>query len=397
MEEPTTFIHIQEFDYGSSKRGIFAISTAGRSEDGPERLVLEATDGRARIFRAVLTREEIRRDLSRVKVPENVAPPSGSVKHLLSLLIPSTTKDSDGADTDVLRRTFQLVEDQLKIQVSEHRSSGLSLVTFATTVPRASESDMVNFVKRLVDRKKRLEAELRDQNTRLQQVKRQREEWKDTAHKLERGWEGEKNKLLSNFLQLYDAKQQQVKQTQSQLEDLQKEVQSLKEQIAASGGTHAAAASRATGRRHELPDYLQNLPDDLNEEMYDEETIARLAAGPQRGQKKAAAATKKRKKPTKITTKQMKGRNEITGATEYYESSAVLEDETLWKTAGDDEASDSNKPEAKKHKEEEAKSAPTGKGRSKAESAASPADSSSDDSCLDADVLAQLDALREDD
>jgi hypothetical protein len=161
--------------------------------------------------------------------------------------------------------------------------------------------------------------------THYQLLERDRDSWKDTALKLEGQWEEEKSMLFQKFCTLYTNKQDYDTQI---IDKLKSEIHQLKEQIANSNVSTAAPRSLTNTKiKAELPECLQNVPDD-HRLAFDDETVRRLA----HGQRVPILSIKDEDLTDndipipKIAMQRKRNRNVISGATEYMDADDALQD-----------------------------------------------------------------------
>lgn len=142
--------------------------------------------------------------------------------------------------------------------------------------------------------------------------------WKDTAEKLDRDWQSEKDGLLHNFLKLY-------KKAHEQLGESRQEVSSLKRALAEARATAAVAASTNTTKKRSRspPPTYAALPDDVDHNHFDMEMVDMLAAG-----QKTSTFKQDTNRSSKKSSKKTLGmrKNPHTGAKEVWDTDAFIRD-----------------------------------------------------------------------
>lgn len=207
---------------------------------------------------------------------------------------------------------------------------------------------MLAFTKAIMERGQALETERKVVERNLDVLREAREGWKDTAEKLEGQWEEEKTELLQNFLTLYSKKKEYTQQMQERVKELEDQLEQANEQLAQTKEELAQAKSSAKRSRTTTTTTrdLENEPDDMNEFLYDQDEVNQLAAGQR--------VTQKRKTPppngaTASGTAGIKrARNPLTGAMEYYDTSALEEDPALQVNENDAKPPSTNGRKTKK-------------------------------------------------
>lgn len=240
---------------------------------------------------------------------------SPEVNHLVGLLASCCSSSSQiyGTREDAIsipqrHLTFDMRgnnngKGSLQATIKERTKTGLVRLLWSTMLSCNIDSkagSIGDLTFRLLQRHEDIVGQLATFEKKYSQLERDRDGWKDTAEKLEGQWEEEKSTLFQNFCDLYAGKQDHEKQ---KFEGLLRENERLKVELA------EATTNRRTNnitRQHELPKILKNLPNDGDRELYDTEMVNRLAEGKRFNESKR--------------------RNHLTGAMEYFDADAALED-----------------------------------------------------------------------
>jgi hypothetical protein len=261
----------------ASMPGIFTLS---EEQSNDRRLCLDVADETSTApFRTIITAETVMSSVN--GVPSSQDP----IDFLISLLLELSGETP-------LPTKFEIIGDKLRIQASQRLSSGLVKKCWTATIERDHSTSILSSMLQLG-------LQVKDLQTEKQSTEQIKDQWMDTAHKLQGRWEEEKSELLNNFLLLYKKKQELAKQAQ---EDAQEKIQQLEDAL------QQKEEELRIAKRSALPDYEDQLPQDQDQVMFDPETVERLAK-----RKRAAAVPSRR-------------RNKTTGAMEYYDSNVVLED-----------------------------------------------------------------------
>jgi len=263
---------------------------------------------------------------------------------------------------------FELLEDSVRVSVSNKLKSGLTRKLWSATLER-DDSSGHTFILRLVQAKEKVAEEEQNMQSESDEAIEAMNEWKDTAEKLEQGWEKERQELLQKFLVLYNKQHDLLEKAREEAKGLQADVESLSQQMATLKSKKRTAAT------------LDQVPDDQDRVLYDEETVKKLSGRGTTGKttkRKAPAAASK----AASTKKVKKAKNNTTGATEYYDVDAVFEDDE-----GTDEGTTSKR---------RAKRKPAAMAKVKDE----PNDSDNEetefvDKSMQDDIMAQLAAMKE--
>lgn len=391
VDEPKlAFAHLRRIQISSSGKsasstGIFAASaSAPAKEDEIDglALLLQVAGGNGQLYANRYTAGEICIDLKLDRstiLSQSAAggiPSSSSlspeVDHLVGLLTSTLLKEGE---VNARQITFEATgDDALRISIKERMKSGMVRLLWSTQlVSDTSNSSLFDLSLRLLVEQEDVSGELASAKAHCGLLERDRDGWRDTAQKLEGEWEKEKAILFQNFCVLYTGKEAQTK---TMVDDLQREIDKLKDEVVTAKAVHTGSM------RHELPECLKTVPDDVDGGAgYDAETVALLAQG------------KRLPEPKKRT-------NPFTGATEYLDVDAALKDvllpalvPPLAKKPRVAVKKESSKPAAVAKREPKVK--PAAK-KTKAQkppppvAAASDSDTGSDDDFVDKDMQAQI-------
>jgi hypothetical protein len=205
-------------------------------------------------------------------------------------------------------------------------------VTKSTTGTTDAADSMFAFTLRLLQRQQDLVDQLSKSQETFALLERDRNGWKETATSLENTWEVEKTQLVRNFCDLYSAKQRAHDESSAATQQaLRDEIATLKLETMAKSSSVAASKKRP---KKAPPDVLQDVPDDVDRQTFDSETVALLAAGQPLPLKASSSAASNHHDPanTTSTTATGKGtlsgkrRNPLTGVTEYFDMESALAD-----------------------------------------------------------------------
>lgn len=205
-------------------------------------------------------------------------------------------KDNDNNKNSHRQITFEETTTphrQLQVAIKERMPSGIVRLLWSTQIPLCSSSNstgdpnlnkthtiadsLFDLSLRLFRHQDNLATQLETLQQQFALLERDRNGWKDTATALEGEWEKEKSKLFQNFCDLYCDKQAHAETLQVQA--LQQEIASLKEQQLTAVKNENAVPPSARQPLPPLPECLQNAPDDMDREDYDPELVRLLAAG----------------------------------------------------------------------------------------------------------------------
>jgi hypothetical protein len=207
---------------------------------------------------------------------------------------------------------------------------GVPNVTKSTTTD-ASDS-MFAFTLRLLQRQQDLVDQLSKSQETFALLERDRNGWKETATSLENTWEVEKAQLVRNFCDLYSAKQRAHDESAAAAQHaLRGEIATLKQELETAKSSSQSVASKKRPKKA-LPDVLQDVPDDVDRETFDAETVALLASGQPLPLKASSSAASNHHDPASTTTATGKSalsgkrRNPLTGVTEYFDIDSALAD-----------------------------------------------------------------------
>lgn len=430
-EEKPAFVHLQMIQIAMSTRpgeststtGIFAVSlviptyatncSSSSDQNNHKILLLQVASGNNVYFESrqsipqicndlkldrssiILSQESASNGMKSVSSPTTCPPPE--VVQLAGLL--KSTSSSSLQKASERQITFEMTGDEcdaalLRITIKERMKTGMVRLLWSTQLSSLSDtsgSSLFDLSLRLFQQQEDLATQLETLKSQFSLLEQDRNGWKDTATKLEGEWEEEKSMLFQNFCDLYSAKHEHDK---SKVEGLQQEISKLKEEVSEAKTSHRATSARATAA---LPECFQNLPDDVDHRegaAYDAETVSLLAQG------KRLPLPKRRCNPT-------------TGATEYFDADAALEDVILQaasrplakraRVSAKTEESDS-KPSAALSSKRETKAMPPAVKKKEAKpptkAAASDSETGSDDDFakyvdkdMEAEILANIAAL----
>jgi hypothetical protein len=145
--------------------------------------------------------------------------------------------------------------------------------------------------------------------------------WKDTAEKLDRDWQREKDGLLNRFLELYKKSHEELGTSRLEVQRLGRELAQAQEAAAAT-----ATKKRALPPPPPLPPpAYADMPDDIDEEQFDSEMVDMLAAG----QPTRAPTARERNNHGGATSLGTMRMNPHTGAKEVFDADAALQDPTF--------------------------------------------------------------------
>lgn len=172
----------------------------------------------------------------------------------------------------------------------------------------------------------------RDVNVKRQETLRQAAAaYQKTVQTLEGAWEKEKKELLSNFVKVYNARVALLQSQTEEVEQLQRQLQEAK------SINTAAAPRRKNSAAPKAPDILRDVPEDILD--VDETTASFLERGVPVPRRPAAKTTSKAAKTKAAAVR----RNQVTGATEYMDADAAVEDVF----GSDDQDNEDAKPASK--------------------------------------------------
>ena len=282
--------------------GLFALSVSD------DMLDLIIADNGSMVYRTHLAADDISKS---TKVPSSHKNP---IQFLVSLLLPKQTtttgatvegdnSEPSSSSSPVAppypETTFTRMEDDdsLRIQVLQKTPLGLVRKPWTWTLQRDRTTTMMMFTGQIMEHQKALEHQVTNLQSNLESVASAHDDWKDTAEKLEGGWEKEKSELLRNFLVLYTKKKEQAAEFERRVQQLQTELQKKEEEL--------AKARQAASKPAPPECLLENQPDDNDQVLYDADEVARLAAGP-----KKVAQKRKRAPSVKKTARRTKSEND---------------------------------------------------------------------------------------
>jgi hypothetical protein len=280
-------------------------------------------------------------------------------------------------------------EGSIRMQISQHFSSGIVRRVWETTLPKTGT--LYEFTEQVLQWQQQSQWECDHLQTALRQVEHDRAAWNDTADKLECVWQDEKSELLDNFLVLYQKQKEMTTQAQERVQQLEKLLQEKEQELRNVTNNNQ---KNTTDNRRML---LQNEPDDMDSELYPQELVEQLADG------KNVRGTKRPSTTVTKTLVPQKRRNQATGAMEYYDEDEAVTDLLQYAVKTED-FTDDVKKQKKKSRDTEKKNSQKSKRKDdlkKARGKKSKDDDSTDSagnysysSELDSDVLAQLAAMK---
>jgi hypothetical protein len=376
QQVPVTLVAASTNSNSPLATGIFAISVEiDASTDAPEnrrfRLDLAVNDAttHCQVFVAELSIAQITKD---VKVDLTNLPLALSSSSSPLILTPATvTKSPLVLPTQVesfvkilqsaIRNATSDLEFQYQIAFQQAVSNSAESPTIRLTLKERMPSGMVRllwtinlkpvpeltkstteasdsmfaFTLRLLHRLQDLLDQLSKSNETFALLERDRNGWKETATSLENTWEVEKAQLVRNFCDLYSAKQRAHDTSSAATQQaLRNEIASLKQELETTKSSSQSVASKKRPKKA-LHDVLQDVPDDVDRETFDAETVALLAAGQPLPLKASSSAASNHHDPTSTTTTSTatgkdtlsgKRRNPLTGVTEYFDTESALAD-----------------------------------------------------------------------
>lgn len=201
----------------------------------------------------------------------------------------------------------------LLIQISQHLSSGLVRVVWETTLQQTTTA-VYDFTTRLLQFYKDKQTSHDELTTAYHHLDKFRNEWKDTAEKLEHVWENEKNELLNNFLILYKKQQEITAAAQAELQQLKEQLDQTKQEL--------ENVKHSNNKNHDKAADMQlnDEPDDMDHEVYPQELVNHLAG---------TVSSTRRPQPNRkrsMVAQPKKARNTATGAIEYFDTDEALAD-----------------------------------------------------------------------
>jgi hypothetical protein len=165
--------------------------------------------------------------------------------------------------------------------------------------------------------------------------------WKDTAEKLDRDWQQEKDLLLNRFLQLYKRAHLQLRESQSKVQQLQEELMLQARAVAIDNHNNNNNKSPSCKKQKRaprpplpppLPTYT-SLPDDNDAQQFDSEMVNMLAAG-KTMEKSLVEKKRKRSSSSSSTTADGVGgairTNPHTGAKEVFDANVLFDDPSFF-------------------------------------------------------------------
>ena len=213
--------------------------------------LIRVSDGSSDLFEESVTAQSAQESIGSMASLDGKKPP---LEYLLSLLIQENDnrRDNDHAKVDVIFRLEGADQTKLVIQVRERTKSGIVRLPWTSTLLRSSggeDSSLLSLTTSLIDaiHREQKRADQLDSDRNI--LKRNRDEWKDTAEKLEGEWEREKTQLLQNFLKLYNARKDYIKHLEKKLADVEGTDRRLATQTRASGDGDASSDSEVQKRK----------------------------------------------------------------------------------------------------------------------------------------------------
>jgi hypothetical protein len=203
----------------------------------------------------------------------------------------------------------------IKLVIKEMLSIGVVKVLWTDTLKRKDESSgALSFCSILGNCVNEAKDEIDVLKTERDSIQADLEGWKDTAEKLDRDWQNEKDLLTHRFFELYQ-------KTHEELVKSSQEVKQLKKQVA-----EARSSGRPTTKAPILPPADFGQPDDVDFEQIDPDMVENLAAG-KRMRTSFIKASENAKKAFSLPTSGAMRTNSLTGAKEVYNfEDALLHD-----------------------------------------------------------------------
>jgi len=370
--------------------GIFEPAKVTEQDNGshPRCLHLQvACRDRSTVFHASISDAEIQQQLSLSSLAQESPLPTETIVTYL-------TSDKDTIKTNFRFETAdENGKERLQIQVLERQKGGLSRQRYKISLmadTQAPDESIFSFCTALMKGFLQVRDKVRDLQSQNATTQGGLESWKQTAEKLEGGWESEKSTVLENFLALYNQKHDEVKLLKDDLERIKQEHEHERQAWMRSTRTPGATSSKP-----DVPAFLTGVHDDDDQERWSAADVARLAGGPKTAKPKTASRmTKARKPPPKSAPASKRQRtNEITGATEYLDPDAIFDDPVFSRTQqhhqADDDDNGGGMPRAKKGKvkQEDSSGSSSGEGRTSDKAVPKKIKEEDDETDDDTDVL----------
>jgi len=326
-----------------------------------------------------------------------------AIGRLLQLMEKACSKTAEDVTLGFSKQTTDDHGAGLRMTVKrKDMLSGVVTNLFSATLTQQDDkkNGLLDFSLRMLQRQTNLVSKLQSLKNEYAQLEQARDAWQETAQQLEGQWETEKTQLLRNFCDLYAGKQND---SQKRMEQLQADIQKLELQVLQDAARPAMSNNDGNPRKRAapapLPEPLQNVPGDADQEMFDSETAQRLAEGRRvattKTKKTSATAAKKDPPQQQQPQQQRKRRNETLGTVEYFDVDAALEDVNADGNSSDTEDEGKQQPTKKPAAKQKKVRAPAKKKKEVARSdVADDSSTDSENSMLDAtmqgDILAQL-------
>jgi len=213
------------------------------------------------------------------------------------------TTDGAGSGTKPHRRrlrvAFQMEPDDsgVSAQLLEDTASGLVLSRWTAKIPPAGVAAASTAVSALVAMvgsgyrqsaaaSKRLKRRIDVVEAEAEQLRGNCASWKDTAQKLEGGWQKERGQLLRNFLRLYNARTDYTKSLEEKVKRFEEQERRTlnRNGAAASQQQHPGRAAAVSGAAKRSPTSAEKrrrdkegVPDSL--ELFSDDFVAKMASG----------------------------------------------------------------------------------------------------------------------
>lgn len=229
--------------------GIFGIFQQP-NETTDRSFLIRVSDGSSALFEESVTAQSAQKSIGSMAALDGNKPP---LEYLLSLLVQDNQDRSDNAKIDVIFRLDGADQTKLVIQVRERTKSGVVRLPWMSTLLRSSSgedsSSLLSLTTSLMDAFHREQQRANQLDSDRNCLKRNRDEWKDTAEKLEGEWEREKTQLLQNFIKLYNARQDYIKHLEQKLADVEGTDRRYETRTRAAGDGAASSDSEVETRK----------------------------------------------------------------------------------------------------------------------------------------------------
>lgn len=289
--------------------------------------------------------------------------------------------ESSSSSASPYQTKYESSQQGTLIQISQRLSTGLVRVIWESTLKANDDnSNLYDFTEQLFHMHQASKTSYDKLQKAFDRLEEARDDWKDTAEKLEHVWENEKSELLENFLTLYRKQQEMTAQAQERLQQLEEELEKTKQEL-----VNAVSNSQTYKKDKMLANMLNEEPDDMDTDLYPKELVEKLAGTgkskhePRRGQKR----------PSTTTVVPKKIRNKATGAIEYFDDDEALADIVELSKNGTNVKNNGDNESARKNSQKPARGRKSKKDDSSTDSAGNYSYSE-----MDSDVLAQLAAMK---